>query len=430
MPAQSAVLPDTPAAPQRILVIDDDSVMREYLQACLESGFPGVEVAKYDPLERGRPGADFRWGDHDVLLLDYDLGNGENGVQWLEAFGQRSGFPRTLLLTVEDSARVIGSAVRAGAGGCLNKARLKPRLLVESVRDLLEDTSVFPAMPGPGTSEEDSTPKYRGSSSLDTGPGGCSYRFIRLIGQGGMSRVYLAERSEDRMTAVLKILDRNVAQDPENVQRFAFEGELISMIDSPYVVKVFDHGFTNSYGYIAMEFFGRGDLAHRMENGLRPDDALLYLHNIACALNAIHQLGIVHRDLKPANVMFRGDDSMALVDFGLSKSLLVEQSLTKDGVIMGTPYCMSPEQTLGSAADHRSDLYGAGVIFYEMLCGKRPYRGPNLPGLMQAIQSQPVPRLPGELKRYQGVVDRLLAKDPADRYQSAGELIEALQRLR
>ena len=416
-----------PVTPVRILVIDDDEVILEFLAACFECEIPGAAVTRYNSAERGRPGSDFEWAKHDVLLLDYHLGQGETGVDWLEAFADRAGFPPTLLLTAEDDPKVVGNAVRTGASGYLNKSNLTPEALVSAVQGLVETRAAENAASASSSGvQEPARPVYRGSSSLDTGPGGSSYRFTRLIGRGAMSRVYLAERTEDDSTVVLKILDRDVARDPENVKRFDREGELLSQIDSPYVVKVFDHGSTNSYGYIAMEFFGWGDLAQHMARGVAPEDAVLYLHNIACGLQAIHALDIVHRDLKPGNIMFRGDGSMALTDFGLSKRLDVDMSLTRTGVILGTPYYMSPEQAAGEEPDKRTDLYAAGVIFYEMLTGTRPFSGGSVPELLLAIQRAPVPRLEPSLARYQEVVERLLAKDRADRYQDAGALITAL----
>lgn len=436
MPAMSERPAESPSETGRVLVIDDDDVILEFVRAALAEKMPGVTVTTYHSRQLGPPAADFDWSAHDLLLLDYDLGDGETGTDWLRRFAGKPGFPHTILLSAERSATMVGNAVRQGAAGYLNKGELSTARLVETVREALSTiASVDSAMPAPATpptrdAGSESSTGFSTRHTLDTGPGGFTYRFIRLIGRGAMSRVYLAERSEDQLTLVLKILARDVARDPENVQRFAREGELISRVNSPYVVKVYDHGTTNSYGYIAMEFFGRGDLAQVIEQGMSPEDAVIYLHNIACGLEAIHAEGIVHRDLKPGNIMLRGDGSMAIADFGLSKRIGgLDSSLTQTGVILGTPYCMSPEQTAGLDADHRSDLYAAGVMFYEMLMGERPFTGPNLPGLLLAIQRAPIPRLPESMAKYQPVVDRLLAKNPDDRYQTAAGLVSELRAL-
>jgi CheY-like chemotaxis protein len=437
MLAMPAAQTASPEERKRVLIVDDDPLINEFLKACIRSAFPEVSVTTYDPERQGRPTTDLDWTAHDVLLLDYNLGNGETGVDWLRRYAGLPGFPPTILITAETSPIVVGKAVHSGAVAYLNKSELTPESLEETLREVLESVpaesdpdTAEPADTGTTASTDDGSPDgFPVQDALDTGTAGANYRFIRQIGSGGMPRVYLAERSEDRTTVVLKLLARDISRDAENVQRFAREGELLARVDSPYVVKIFDHGTTNSYGYIAMEFFGRGDLAQRMTQSVSADDAVLYLHNIALGLDAIHRHGIVHRDLKPGNIMFRGDGSMALVDFGLSKRIGTDLTLTETGVILGTPYCMSPEQTHGLVADHRADLYAAGVMFYEMLTGERPFTALSLPSLLQAIQTEPAPKLPPELQRYQPVLDRLLDKDPDKRYQSAGELIDAIQDL-
>ena len=271
MTASSAIAASTEKGSTNVLVIDDDDLVLDFLRVCLESELPNVVVTTYDSKRLGRPGADFDWAKHDVLLLDYNLGHGETGTEWLNVFSSQPGFPKTILLTAEDSATLVGEAILSGAGAYLNKTALTPAGLATTVTDVMESTvnapanaSVNAAGGAPVEHAKDkhrSELSYRGRDKLDTGPGGASYRFIRLIGRGAMSRVYLAERNEDGSMVVLKILERDVSRDPLNVQRFADEGALLYGIDSPYVVKVFDHGMTNSYGYIAMEFFGRGDLA-------------------------------------------------------------------------------------------------------------------------------------------------------------------------
>ena len=130
-----------------------------------------------------------------------------------------------------------------------------------------------------------------------------SYRFGGVIGRGLASTVYIAERVQDGLTVAIKILDRSMAHDPDHLQRFIREGKLVSKVHSPYVVNILEQGFTNRYGFIAMEFFGRGNLKRRIENGLSIDDAVDCLKQIACGLQAIHGAGVVHRDLKPANIV-------------------------------------------------------------------------------------------------------------------------------
>jgi serine/threonine protein kinase len=256
----------------------------------------------------------------------------------------------------------------------------------------------------------------------DPGAGGDGYKFVRLIGQGSQSRVYLAERLDDHQTLVLKVLDLGGIDDESAVQRFAREAALLASIQSPYVIRFHDHGFTNTFGYIAVEFFARGDLKQRIQRGIAVDDALIYALNIAYGLEAIHAQGIVHRDLKPGNIMFRGDDSLALADFGISKHLDDSWDLTKTGAVIGTLSYLSPEQGLGRRIDERTDLYALGMVLFEMLTGRTAFHATSPGALVYQHLYADVPLLPDHLSRYQRIIAKLLAKDPDDRYPSAGAL--------
>lgn len=253
------------------------------------------------------------------------------------------------------------------------------------------------------------------------------YRFVRQIGQGAMSQVFLAERNADGLSVVLKVLDLTAVSNATLVERFVQEAQLIAGLNSPFVVRIHEHGLTQRFGFIAMEFFPRGDLKQRMERRLTPDVAFAYMSYIVHGLEAIHAIGVVHRDLKPANIMFRGDDTMALADFGISKKIQGGTDLTTIGQVLGTPHYMSPEQGEGRPVDYRSDLYSAGVILYELLTGQKPYTA-NTPAavIYQHVHGE-IPRLPLPLARYQSIVDRTLAKDPPHRYQTARAMIVDLE---
>jgi eukaryotic-like serine/threonine-protein kinase len=151
------------------------------------------------------------------------------------------------------------------------------------------------------------------------------------------------------------------------------------------------------------------------------------LRQMAEALGAIHRVGILHRDLKPGNVMLRRDGTIALIDFGLAKQLALHAEITATGEIFGTPYYMSPEQGHGREVDERSDIYSLGVIFWEMLTGRKPFLAPTSMGVIYKHSHAPIPELPPDLQPVYGrLAERLLAKDPRDRFQSAFDLLHAL----
>jgi serine/threonine protein kinase len=135
----------------------------------------------------------------------------------------------------------------------------------------------------------------------------------------------------------------------------------------------------------------------------------------------------VHRDLKPGNIIFRYDDSLALTDFGIAQDDSLEESMTATGSVVGTPFYMSPEQCDGFRADVRSELYALGVILFEMLAGQRPFTGNSASMVFWQHLSAPIPELPWRLSMFQSVIDQLMAKDPADRYACAGDVVTALE---
>jgi serine/threonine protein kinase len=248
------------------------------------------------------------------------------------------------------------------------------------------------------------------------------YSIVHIIGQGGQAQVYLAEREHDGLRLALKVLDRTLRQDAVFLERFVREYKLIASLENEHVAKIYDQGFAGDYPYIAMEFLPSGTLASRIREGLTSRAALRIISQIARALDAIHAQGIVHRDLKPANILFRPDGRPVIVDFGLAKDLGSNAALTAAGQLLATPRYMSPEQCLGRPVDARSDLYGLGAVFFEMLTGRRIFESESGAGLVTAHVHSPIPRLPQHLKGYQPILDRLLAKNPDERFQSGREL--------
>jgi serine/threonine-protein kinase PpkA len=248
------------------------------------------------------------------------------------------------------------------------------------------------------------------------------YSVLHMIGRGGQARVYLAERDSDGLRVALKVLDRRLRQEGLFLARLMREYKLIAAIENEHVARIYDQGFTGESPYLAMEFLPAGTLAGRMHEGLSSRHALRITSQIARALDAIHAKGIVHRDLKPANILFRADGRPVIVDFGLAKDLAATSTLTLAGQMIATPRYMSPEQCLGAPVDARSDLYSLGAMFYEMLTGEKIFQSADAAVVVSMHIQAPVPRLPQRLAGYQPILDRLLAKNPDERFQSAREL--------
>jgi serine/threonine-protein kinase PpkA len=255
------------------------------------------------------------------------------------------------------------------------------------------------------------------------------YRIVSKIGRGGSAIVYLAERESDRQQVVLKILDAKAGLDEILLQRFVQEFDIISSIDHPNVVKIYDRGFSDRHAYIAMEYFPKGSLVEVIRQGLSGRQALSLLAQAAGALREVHNRGVIHRDIKPGNLMARGDGSIVLADFGIAKRIDNNLGHTRHGELYGTPYYVSPEQIDGKPATAQSDIYSLGIIFHEMLTGQRPFEAESVSGLIALHVSAPRPKLTGGLAAFQPLLDRMIAVDPRNRYRTADELIEGIDQI-
>lgn len=388
-----------------------------------------MDFTEYPSTRLGRPGWDFNWATYDVLLLDYDLGAGQTGLDWLQAVVDSPGFPATVLITGVADSYMVAKAIKMGVAGYLNKGDLTPQRLSEVIYEVLAHPACDPGGASilADVSEEPITSQEFEMERASKGDrGNVHYHFGEAIGHGRYSTVYKAERMPDGETVAIKILDRSIAHAAQNVRRFTREGELVSWVDSSYVVNVFEQGLTNRFGYIVMEYFEGGDLKQRIAEGIAPDRALDYLRHIAHALQATHEVGVVHRDLKPTNVMFRRDGTMALMNFGVAKRLGKGLDLTLVGTIIGTPYYVSPEQAQGLPVDERSDLYNLGLLLYEMLTGAKPYLGDTTSALLFQHIHSPVPELPSDLSPFQPLLAGLMAKDRRERFANVTDLFAAL----
>jgi predicted Ser/Thr protein kinase len=257
------------------------------------------------------------------------------------------------------------------------------------------------------------------------------YRVIEQVGVGGMATVYKAyQPSMDRYVAI-KILPHYLSQDPEFVKRFQREARAIARLEHAHILPVHDYGEYEGIAYIVMRYVEAGTLKDRMAQGQLPLDEIdRLIEQIGGALDYAHRLGVIHRDIKPGNVLLDTQGDTYLSDFGLARMMEATQQLTASGVGVGTPAYMSPEQGQGVKVDHRSDIYSLGVILYEMVTGRVPYEAetPMAVVIKHITDPLPLPRTvkPDVPEPIERVILRALAKDPAHRYQTAGEFVQAL----
>lgn len=254
------------------------------------------------------------------------------------------------------------------------------------------------------------------------------YRLLKQIARSQGATVYLAQRAQLAQPVALKVqpLDGARAGCEADRKSFAHECQILSGLNHRSIADVIDFGITDQFLYLALEYFPCGSLRERMRNPVSEADALNYTLQIGQALQIVHAARIVHCDLKPSNVMLTNDNRIVLIDFGSARSQLVAARGTRTHVSTGTPYYVCPEQIAGRPPDARGDLYSLGVVLFEMLAGAPPFDGKTLADIFAAHRSAEVPRLPADRSRYQSVVDRLLAKEPEERYGSAEECLRAL----
>ncbi|MGH2969250.1 MAG: serine/threonine-protein kinase, partial [Solirubrobacteraceae bacterium] len=258
------------------------------------------------------------------------------------------------------------------------------------------------------------------------------YRVVRHLANGGMASVWEAhDQLLDRAVAV-KLLASHLSEDDRARRRFQREARAAAGLSNhPHVVTIYDVGEHDGRTFMVMELLRGGTLADRLRGGDRisPRAALRWLGEAASALDAAHEAGVVHRDVKPANMLLDDRGRLAIADFGIAR-LALEDQLTMTGQVLGTAAYISPEQAVGDAASAASDRYALAVVAFELLTGGRPFEAENFAAQARAhVEDAPPdaselnPDLPQEVD---DVLGRGLAKEPGDRWRTAGELVDRL----
>ena len=439
-----------------MLVVDRDAKYREWLRmhlgiVCPDAAIGAIDLMEFEPwsaLVTGR--------ECDVLLLAASFGNSPedpdaHGLDLLRKLRTRNIASAVIALADDGNELTAVRALQLGAADYLPKRLLTPDRLKTSVRvalrrieqrvarrlaDLAQtgQSIALDAQPQPQPepakpAEAAAPPAPAPAEDSDAPPVITGYSIEKKIGESEKAVVYLAASSALGTDVALKV--SRTSRDP-SAERQALEREYKAILDirHPAVVRIHDHGIENGLEYLAMEYFPRGDLKARMYFGVTEGETLRYLEQIAVALSVVHGAGLLHRDLKPPNVMLRDNDEIALIDFGLARTLDGTCQSTRTGVLRGSPYYMSPEQALGEELDARSDLYSLGVMYHEMLTGKKPFTGSSAMDVLQQHVNAPLPQLPLSLSRHMPVISRLLAKRREDRFNTADEVIEATAALR
>jgi putative two-component system response regulator len=256
------------------------------------------------------------------------------------------------------------------------------------------------------------------------------YRIVERIGHGGMGSVYKAYHAPlDRFVAI-KVLPQDLSEEPSFLERFRLEATSVARLKHPNILSVYDFGEQTGVPYLVLELVHGGTLEERMNGPMDLHEVVCLLGPIANALDYAHSEGVVHRDIKPSNILIHRDGTPTLADFGLARIADVALKLTASGQVLGTPEYMSPEQATGEEIGPASDRYSLAVVAYEMLSGRVPFRASTPIAVLMAHLQAAVPvvhELSGELSAHiEEVLRKGLAKDPAERYATAGRFVAAL----
>jgi DNA-binding response OmpR family regulator len=414
----------------RLLIVDRDTRYLEWLRNHLGVLLPDGAITALDDREFEKRLDTITRQDFHLVMIVAQFGFSpedphSEGLEWLRLLRDRPQFPAVIAVAEDGNELTAVRALQLGAIDYLPKRLVNPDRLRTAVKLALrriELDALESAEPA-----EDSTDASRIARALrDPIPG---YTIRKTIGESEKALVYLA-RSDQLDTDVALKVTKSENEDQGEQQQLAREYAALSALRNPAIVTIYDYGANAGREYLAMEYFPRGDLKTRLLRGILEPDALRYLEQIARGLQVVHAAGILHRDLKPPNLMLRENDTIALIDFGLARGVDGAGNATRTGVLRGSPYYMSPEQALGESLDGRTDLYSLGILFYEMITGRKPYTGSSAIDVLQQHVTAPVPQLPHSYAHLQALLEGLIAKSRDDRFTSADQAIEAIAGMR
>ena len=409
------------------------------LSAFLLTRWPNAIVEEVDPFAETLRGVGIVFGTNSDVILLGGIGTYAEACASLQRLRAREKCPPVILMVASELESQVDMLIAAGAASILFKDAFSKSSLIDTICRLQGTTAdakaaARPALSAPALYSD--TQAFGRFSFIASGQLHTlaieHYRFVATISANNFAQVFTAEKISDRKRVVVKIALTTPIYNAE-AHAFCERYRFITSLDGRNVVRYRDAGIADSWPYVVLEYLGDGDLRRRFSTvtesgdtpgvatGIDPVEALQILYKLSIALATFHSGNFAHMDLKPENIFFRGDE-LVLIDFNISTRFghIARNRVTGD--VLGSPFYMSPEQGQGLAIDGRSDLYSAGVIFYEMLTGCQPYTGESAAQVIYKHVHDEIPLLPKRIRALQPLIDELMAKDRIERIASATEL--------
>ena len=412
-------------------VIDGSAGYRSVLSSFLLAEWPNAVVEEVDPFAETLQGRGYTFGTHSDVILLGGIGIFAEACASLKRLTARDRCPPVVLMVARELEPQVTMLLAMGAASVLFKDGFSRRSLVETIFRLLGIVAVGKVGGSPGAvSTATCTDGHRFGQFSFIANGQLNtlaiehFRFVATLASSSLAQVFSAERVDDRKRVIVKIALSTPLHTAE-ARIFGERYRFIAGLNGRNVVRYVDAGVADSWPYVVLEYLSGGDLRRRMAAGITPRKAIRVLFDLAGALAVVHSGNFAHMDVKPENIFFRVDE-IVLIDFNISTRFGNVARNRVTGDVLGSPFYMSPEQGRGMAVDGRSDLYSAGVIFYEMLTGCQPYVGESATQVIYKHIHDEIPLLPRRVRTLQPVLDALMAKDRTERIASAAELVEML----
>jgi len=427
----------------RIVLVDGSSGYRRLVSTYLMTQWPHAVIEQVDPFSQTMRGPGIAFGTTGDLIIMGGIGTYIEAISVLARLRERIHCPPVIMLVSHSIIDQSAALIAAGAAGVLCKDVLSSNTLCRLITSCLnpEQQAHTPSASAVHKPACGIFGFVQGHEQVSLAIEG--YQCLTTLSSKPMAKVFYAESMHDQERVVIKISTISPHSDSQNIERFCLRFKFIASLQGHDVVNYLDAGVAGPWPYVVLEYLHAGDLRSRIKPDTSVNWHLETMLKLATAMTTLHAGGLAHLDLKPENIFFRkhplsdtladrqsthhADDDLVLIDFNISTPFgsLAKNPLNTE--VLGTPAYMSPEQGQGLAIDGRSDLYSAGVIFYEMLTGEKPYAAKNDAELLFRHIHDEIPLLPKRVREFQPIIDRLLAKLPDDRFATSADLAAALK---